>query len=275
MENDESFEEVKKILKEKRKEEILKRLDAEVLEEIYKELKEEYFRSQKKLINEKIPIEENENLIEPPIKVKTFVAKGKKLEEEELNKEVFIAVKPILKIASHALKYANKNIPKKNWVEVIGLLAGKLNKKTDILYIEDAYPIGHGNAIHAEMKMEKNRKSGFYKAYELIIKENLFICGWYHSHPSYGCWMSHEDIGTHSRYQTFWEKAVALVIDPSLIDGKSAGFEIYRSDLKTKEWYPLIYGIKGSLDVKMLPEILQFMNPIIEGKAVYLEYDEV
>jgi len=24
----------------------------------------------------------------------------------------------------------------------------------------------------------------------------------------------------------------------------------------------------------MLPEILKFMNPIIEGKAAYLEYDE-
>ena len=274
-ETDDSFEEVKKILKEKRKDELLKRLDAEVLEEIYKELKEEYFRSQKNLTNEKLPVEENEKVLEPPIKVKTFVEKGKNLEEEELNKEVYIAVKPILKIASHALKYANKSIPKKNWVEVIGLLAGKLNKKTDILYIEDAYPIGHGNAIHAEMIIQKNRKSGFEKAFELIKKEKLFICGWYHSHPSYGCFMSNEDMGTHARYQTLWDKSVALVIDPYLIDGTSAGFEIYRSDLNTKTWYPLVYGIKGALDVKMLPEILQFMDPIIGGKPAYLEYDEV
>lgn len=275
-EPDESLEEVKKFLKEKRKEEVLKRLDAEVLEEIYKELKEEYFRSQKNRIDEKVPIEKIEKLIEPPIEVKTFVQKGKFLDvvEEALDKEVYIAVKPILKIASHALKYANKNIQKKNWVEVIGLLAGKLDKKTDILYIEDAYPIGHGNAIHAEMIIQKNRKSGFEKAFELIRKEKLFICGWYHSHPSYGCFMSNEDIGTHARYQTLWDKSVALVIDPYLIDGTSAGFEIYRSDLNTRAWYPLVYGIKGSLDIKMLPEILDFMNPIIEGKAAYLEYDD-
>jgi len=86
--------------------------------------------------------------------------------------------------------------------------------------------------------------------------------------------MSGEDIGTQARYQKLWDKAVALVVDPYLIDGTSAGFEIYRADLKTKTWFPLVYGIKGSLDIRMLPEILEFMNPIIEGKPAYLEYDE-
>ena len=38
--------------------------------------------------------------------------------------------------------------------------------------------------------------------------------------------------------------------------------------------YPLVYEIKGNLDIKMLPEILEFITPIIEGKAIYLEYDE-
>jgi len=34
------------------------------------------------------------------------------------------------------------------------------------------------------------------------------------------------------------------------------------------------FDVKGNLDIRMLPEILEFMNPIIEGKPAYLEYDE-
>jgi len=86
--------------------------------------------------------------------------------------------------------------------------------------------------------------------------------------------MSNEDLGTQARYQKLWDKSVALVIDPYQINGKSTGFEIYRADIKNNTWYPLVYGIKGSLDVGMLPEILKFMSPIIEGKPIYLEYDE-
>ena len=190
--------------------------------------------------------------------------------EDKIEREVYISVKTILKVASHALKYANSKIPKQKWVEVIGLLAGNVDNKNGILNIEDYYPMGHGTAVYAEIKDYRN----YARAFHDIKKQKLFICGWAHSHPSYGCFMSKEDIGTQARYQKLWNKAVALVIDPYLIDGTSAGFEIYRADLTTKAWYPLVYGIKGSLDIRMLPEILDFMSPIIEGKAVYLEYDE-
>lgn len=27
------------------------------------------------------------------------------------------------------------------------------------------------------------------------------ICGWYHSHPGYGCWLSGIDVGTQMLYQ--------------------------------------------------------------------------
>jgi len=258
-------------IKESLKKKIKEQLKKELLEEIYEELK----------LEEDMLTEEISGMIAkktskaPKLKdakkpaPKPKVKKETSIIDASIEKEVFITVKAILKIASHALKYANSKIPKKDWIEVIGLLAGKVDKE-GLIQIEDAYPMGHGNAVHAEIKDYKN----YVRAYNDIKKNKFFIVGWYHSHPSYGCFMSNEDMGTHAAYQTLWDKAVALVIDPYQIDGTSTGFEIYKADIKTSTWYPLVYGIKGSLDIKMLPEILEFMNPVIDGKPVYLEYDE-
>ncbi|MFX1316046.1 MAG: hypothetical protein ACFE9T_09305 [Promethearchaeota archaeon] len=258
-------------IKEAIKRKLKEKIKNELLEEIYRELKleeevtEEITSTlvEKKLLEhpERIKIE-NENISTKPI-----IAYTKK---NDIKANITITVKAILKIASHSLKYAHSKIPREKWVEVIGLLAGKLDNNRSILHIEDAYPMGHGTAVYAEIKDYKN----YVRAFRDIKKNKLFICGWYHSHPSYGCFMSDEDIGTQGRYQKLWDKAIALVIDPYQIDGTSLGFEIYRANINSKKWFSVPYSIRGHLDVRMLPEILAFINPIIEGKPVYLEYDE-
>jgi len=47
------------------------------------------------------------------------------------------------------------------------------------------------------------------------------VCGWYHSHPGYGCWLSGIDVGTQTLYQKHQEPFIAIVIDPKRT--KSAG----------------------------------------------------
>ncbi len=266
---DENNNSIKELIKNKIKDKIKK----ELLEEIYNELQLEEDELTDEISD--MLTQKSTDKLKITHSVKNTLKTEKKIEFEtntleEIPKEIYISVKTILKVASHSLKYANSKIPKKKWVEVIGLLAGKLDDNTGIVHIEDAFPMGHGTAVYAEIKDYKN----YTRAYHDIKKQKLFICGWYHSHPSYGCWLSAEDMGTQARYQKLWDKSVALVIDPYQIDGKSTGFEIYRADIKANTWYPLVYDIKGSLDIKMLPEILEFINPIIEGKALYLEYDE-
>ena len=253
-------------IKESIKRRIKEKLKKEILEEIYKELKSEE-NDLAEDISARLKPKQSTDPIEFPIEAITESVPITELEDKE---SITISVNAILKIASHALKYAHSKIPKEKWVEVIGLLAGKEFDYGPQLHIEDAYPMGHGSAIYAEIKDYNN----YVRAYNDIKKKKLFICGWYHSHPSYGTWMSPEDLGTQSRYQKLWKKAVALVIDPYQIDGTSVGFEIFRADFKTNKWYRVPFTIEGSLDVKMLPEILKFMNPIIEGKPAYLEYDE-
>ena len=179
-----------------------------------------------------------------------------------------ITVKAFLKIASHAKKYANKKIPRDRWVEVIGLLAGRLINDESLI-IEDAYPMGHGNAVYAEIKDYKN----FARAFQDLKAKGLFICGWYHSHPSYGLFLSGEDMGTQARYQKLWSKSLALVIDPYQIDGTDYGFKIFRANLQTQKWYEIPYTFKGDLKVDVLPDLLEFINPVVDGKALFLEYD--
>ncbi len=253
-------------IKESMKSRIKEKLKKEILEEIYNELK-----SEENDLTEKVSSRLKDKKGSTPIHSSNEqLTKAAPITNLEDKKKVTISVKAILKIASHALKYAHNKIPKEKWVEVIGLLAGKEYDYGPQVHVEDAYPMGHGTAIYAEIKDYNN----YVRAFKDIQKKNLFICGWYHSHPSYGTWMSKEDIGTQARYQKLWEKALALVIDPYQIDGTSVGFEIFRADLRTYKWYRVPFNIEGALDVKMLPEILSFMNPIIEGKALYLEYDE-
>jgi len=259
-------ESLKETIKKKVKEELKKELKQELLDEIYQEL----------LLEENDIMQEiSSAIIEKKMKVKPIKKSDLvKIPKELMEKkaEIEITVKAVLKIASHALKYANKKISKKDWVEVIGLLSGRLDE--NVLLIEDAYPIGHGNAIHVEMDFTRNRKSGHVRAYEESRKNNLFICGWYHSHPGYTPFISEEDFYTQSEYQKHWDKAVALVIDPYQIDGTSYGFKIFRANLTTNKWFEVPVNIKGELDVKMLPELVDFINPIVDGKAIYLEYDK-
>ncbi|MFO8020696.1 MAG: hypothetical protein R6U96_18880 [Promethearchaeia archaeon] len=255
----EDTEKIKKEIKEKIKGKLKKQIKKELMDEIYQELlseEEEIAGDISSHFSKSSETKQKEQKLEAP-KPKRKSAK------------TLITVKAVLKIASHSLKYANEKIPKDEWVEVIGLLAGKINNE-NVLVIEDVYPMGHGSAVNAEIKDYNN----YIKAFKDIKKNNLFICGWYHSHPSYGCFMSDEDMGTQKRYQKLWKKALALVIDPYEIDGTSYGFQIFRANLRKNKWYPVSYDIKGSLDPKTLPQLVDFINPIVDGKAIYLEYDE-
>lgn len=230
-------------------------LKKELLEEIYLDLKAE--EKQSELVVEENNLKETIHITQNPHK--------KNIEDE---KTVEITIKAFLKISSHSLKYANKNISKNNWVEVLGLLAGSF--KEEILIIEDVYPMGHGNAINVDIKDYNN----YMRAYTDLQEKGLFICGWYHSHPSYGLFMSDEDIGTQMRYQRLWKNSVALVVDPDKINGKSYGFKIFRLKKGSNEWFSVPFSILGAPDKGYLPDLLDFIRPIVDGKALFLEYDE-
>jgi len=40
------------------------------------------------------------------------------------------------------------------------------------------------------------------------------LVGWYHSHPSFGCWLSGIDVNTQELFQKGCDPFVAIVVDP-------------------------------------------------------------
>ena len=190
---------------------------------------------------------------------------------------VKIQLKAYIRLALHALKYAHPKIPRTNWVEVIGLLTG-YTENTDTpltcLVVTDAFPIGHGTDITAQI----NNPQSMVKVYKESSKKNQIILGWYHSHPSYGAFMSETDYQTQVRYQRLSSNAspftspIALVIDPTRISNRSYGFKIFRlkEDLSTWE-YPRFEVLNCPLE--SLPDLIDTLLPLSEGKAMFLEYD--
>ncbi|MCK4847824.1 MAG: hypothetical protein KAT16_02240 [Candidatus Heimdallarchaeota archaeon] len=247
------------------------------------------FNPKKNTITLKFPptmSSEEEKKEDPIIKLKsetdldTVDLKVEDLSELSLDSNhtrVKIHLKAYIRMALHALKYAHPKIPQSKWVEVIGLLTGQIeNADTPLacLVITDAFPIGHGTDISAQI----HNPQSMVRVYKESIKRNQRILGWYHSHPSYGCdFMSDTDYQTQVRYQRLGSGSpdtapVALVIDPTRISNQSHGFKIFRlkSDLKTWE-EPKFEVLNCPLET--LPDLISTLLPLSEGKAMFLEYD--
>ncbi|MHA2090974.1 MAG: hypothetical protein ACW98K_08960 [Candidatus Kariarchaeaceae archaeon] len=193
--------------------------------------------------------------------------------EEELATEraipVVISSKSYLKMALHAKKYANPNIPKEEWVEVIGLLTGHIkNENTPIeqIIIDDAWPVGHGDAVSVSIIDTKSVTDVVDK-----LPAGRYIVGWYHSHPSYGNFLSTDDWATQSRYQALWNKSIAIVIDPTKITKHDQGYGVFRNTSNTaleKGYTELSTSVEG-MSAEASFDILK----MVREKLTFLEYD--
>jgi COP9 signalosome complex subunit 5 len=72
----------------------------------------------------------------------------------------------------------------------------------DTMYVMDAF----GLPVEAtETRVNAGKEADAYmfahrdKCDEVARPE--YICGWYHSHPGYGCWLSGIDVETQQNYQ--------------------------------------------------------------------------
>ena len=85
----------------------------------------------------------------------------------------------------------------------------------DTFYVMDSFGLPvEGTETRVNAGNEANEyMCDHLNACELVNRpEN--VCGWYHSHPGYGCWLSGIDVGTQTLYQKHQEPFIAIVIDP-------------------------------------------------------------
>ena len=172
--------------------------------------------------------------------------------------EISINPKAYLKLAKHSLTYANASISKNKWVEVIGLLTGKIrNEDTPLeqIMVEDYWPVDQGDAVSVEIVDQTIFTDIFMKK-----DSDHFIIGWAHSHPSYTPFLSGDDLATHRRYQTFWNKSIALVIDPLMISPEEYGVGVFRIHEDKSNYYKLTTEIKGMSSEACYESINMFMK---------------
>ena len=179
--------------------------------------------------------------------------------------EVEIKPHAYLKMALHSIKFANADIPQEDWVEVIGLLTGKIENAgtpLELITVMDYWPIGTGDAVSVNI-LDAEPVMDVYKN----KPKNDFIVGWAHSHPSYTPFLSQDDINTQSRYQALWEDSLAVVIDPTMITKFNPGYSIFRLT-ETRDIY---YEVKNKIEGMSSAAAYQALNLLLKEKGIKAE----
>ena len=180
--------------------------------------------------------------------------------------DIFIKKEAFRNMLTHVLRFGNNALEKS--VEVLGVCLGKYDPDDESIIIENAVPITHGDKV--EIGFDK-------ELYDLFVqigkKYSLPLIGYYHSHPSWGLYLSESDLKNIQYFQNVkFPKGFCIVFDHTLM-GKngSLGFEIYRLDNYSKiEKYhnvPFEVEIPNSLEyfkwVQKFSEDFQKKNPIL------------
>lgn len=98
-------------------------------------------------------------------------------------------------------------------LEVMGMLQGKVVGTSFVVLDTFALPV-EGTETRVNAGNQAIEYTGRYvdMAQEVGRLENL--CGWYHSHPGYLCWLSGIDLNTQQLNQSYQDPWVAIVVDP-------------------------------------------------------------
>jgi len=120
-------------------------------------------------------------------------------------KNVKMSALALLKIVMHATKGGT--------IEIMGLMQGKIEGDTFIVLDSFALPV-EGTETRVNAGAEAIEYMAQYMGLSERVGRKENVCGWYHSHPGYGCWLSGIDVNTQLNNQKFQDPFIAVVIDP-------------------------------------------------------------
>jgi len=134
--------------------------------------------------------------------------------KEDVNhfKLVKISAVALIKMVMHARSSGNGVLGQMN--EVMGLMQGKVTPDGTFI-VMDAFPLPvEGTETRVNAGASANEFMVTFKEGQEKVGKMENICGWYHSHPGYGCWLSGIDVSTQQSYQAHQEPFLSVVIDP-------------------------------------------------------------
>ena len=124
-----------------------------------------------------------------------------------------ISVVAMLKMLMHA----KRGEPE----EIMGILVGQTIGREFVITDVISLPVEG-----TETRVNASADSDIYMlAYHEHLQETGFAeekCGWYHSHPSYKCWLSTIDCQTEALNQKINEPWIAIVVDPTTTTNNGA-----------------------------------------------------
>jgi len=183
-------------------------------------------------------------------------------DEKDFRKKVYFYPWAIAKIIRHASRFPHR--------EIAGFLIGKVSKDEE-LYIFDAMS-GEHQGTSTSVILNENIMAQIAENLEKYGGK-LTIVGWYHSHPGLGAhFMSRTDVQTQKLYQSFFPKAVALVIDPIAFN-RSGSWE----DLDIHLYHVVEEAYKETQVVyiteieKVIPQLIHALNLEFLHPRAYLE----
>jgi len=181
-------------------------------------------------------------------------------------------------------RFANKSIPEHEWKEVYGFLVGKIkrnnreNKK--YLYVAKLIPMIHGT--RTEVYFTEQDYALSEKLLDKILELKMFICGWFHTHPGLGLFLSETDIFNQLGFQSAFKDAIAAVYDFTKSDKNNLGLKVYRldnPDLGIASTYSEIpFEIEDKKDEKPLiftRSLIDISKSVQEGEPLIKEAREV
>ena len=180
--------------------------------------------------------------------------------------KIFIKKEAFRNMLTHVLRFGNDALEQS--IEVMGICVGKYDNVEDKVIVENAIPLIHGDK--AEIGFDKDTYDLFT---EIGRKYSSDLIGYYHSHPSWGLYLSESDLNNLQYFQG--EKfpfGFAIVFDHTLMGkNEKLGFEIYRLDdySKVEKYHSVPFEIEtpASLEyfkwVQKFSEDLQKKDPVL------------
>ncbi|MFX1363750.1 MAG: hypothetical protein ACFFCE_08915 [Promethearchaeota archaeon] len=186
--------------------------------------------------------------------------------ESNINGKIFIKKEAFRNMVTHVLRFGNEALEQS--VEVMGVCLGEYDSKEDKVIVENAVPLSHGDKV--EIGFDKD-------VYDLFIeignKYSSDLIGYYHSHPSWGLYLSESDLNNLKYFQgEKFPHGFAIVFDHTLMGKEEKlGFDIYRLDdySKAENYHSVPFEIEKptSLEyfkwVQKFSEDIEKMNPIL------------